>query len=222
MPYARDQMDAIAADLAARGFAVWNLEYCRIGAPEHEWQAATTDVAAGIDHLAQLVADGVDLDLERIAVVGHSAGGHLALWAAGRSASSTPGAMRLRARVAVGQAPVADLALAHRLDLGRGAVGELLGGSPAEVPERYRQASPIEMLPLRVRHLILHGTADDAIPVELSRQYARAAAAAGDTVELAELAGAGHMEYLDPASEAHCTLVRWLTSTLDVPAPSVP
>lgn len=212
-------MDAIASDLSARGFAVWNLEYGRVGAPEYEWQTATSDVAAGIDHLAQLAADGAELDLERIAVVGHSAGGHLALAAAARSVWSTPRSAHLRVRVAVGQAPVADLAEAHRLDLGKGAVAELLGGSPAQVPERYRHASPIEMLPLRVRQLIMHGTADDVIPVELSRRYAQAAAAAGDAVELVELARAGHMEYLDPRSEAHGYLGRWLARALEVAAP---
>ena len=68
----------------------------------------------------------------------------------------------------------------------------------------------MEMLPLRVRQLILHGTADDVVPIDLSRRYARAAAGAGDAVELVELSGTGHMEYLDPSSEAHATLCRWL------------
>lgn len=218
LPYGRDQMDAIARDLVARGFAVWNVEYCRTGAPEYEWQAANTDVAAGIDHLADLAVSGIDIDLERIAVVGHSAGGQLALCAAARSVSSPLRTARVRLRVAVGQAPIADLADAHRIDLGNGAVAELLGGSPANVPERYRQASPIEMLPLGVRQLILHGTADDVVPVDLSRRYAQAASAAGDPVELVEFPDAGHMEYLDPNSEAHAILGRWLAHGVEMTA----
>ena len=99
---------------------------------------------------------------------------------------------------------------AHELGLGGGAVTELLGGTPVEHPERYRCASPMAMLPLGARQLILHGTADRAVPLELSRRYVRASAAAGDDVELVELPGTGHMEYLDPQSEAHAVLRRWL------------
>jgi acetyl esterase/lipase len=209
-------MDAVADDLVARGFAVWNLEYRRLGAPDIEWPATMDDVADGIDHLAQLSADGVELDLGRVTVVGHSAGGHLALWAAGRAGAGGLRSSRVRVFAAVGQAPVADLAHAHRLELGRNAVGELLGGTPAQYPERYRASSPIEMIPLRVQQLILHGTADDVVPVDLSRRYARAAAAAGDPVDLIELRGTGHMEYLDPGSEAHATLCRWLLASSEV------
>lgn len=87
MPHGRDQMDAIARDLAAHGFAVWNLEYRRLGAPGGGWPGTLDDAAAGIDHLASLPALGFDIELGRIAIAGHSAGGHLALWAAGRGES---------------------------------------------------------------------------------------------------------------------------------------
>jgi acetyl esterase/lipase len=210
MPHGRDQMTAIADDLASRGLAVWNLEYRRLGAAQAGWPATMDDVAASIDHLARLSAEGVDLDLDRVVVVGHSAGGHLAFWVAGRDRSRHPQAMQVRVRAAVGLAPIADLAHAYDSGVGGEAVAELIGGTPSQCPERYRAASPIEMLPLRVRQLILHGTADIAVPIDLSRRYSRAAAAAGDSVELIELPGAGHMEYLDPGSEAHATLSRWL------------
>ena len=85
-----------------------------------------------------------------------------------------------------------------------------MGGTPNRYPERYRAASPREMLPLGVRQLILHGTADDAVPIELSRRYARAAEKAGDPIELVELPGTGHMEFLDPGGEAHAILCRRL------------
>ena len=215
MPYGRDQMTAVADDLAARGFAVWNLEYRRLGAPGTAWPAPMDDVAAGVDHLAQLAAEGVHLDLERVVVVGHSAGGHLALWVAGRSRSQLDLAPRVVPRAAVGLAPVADLGRAFTLKVARAAVRELLGGSPSEHPARVRAASPLEMLPLRVPQLIIHGTADDAVPIDLSRRYARAAQAAGDTVQLIELPGGGHMEFLDPASEAHALLARWLAAFLE-------
>jgi len=114
-------------------------------------------------------------------------------------------------------APIADLARAYDSKVGGGVVAELLGGPPSEYAERCRDASPIEMLPLRVRQLILHGTADDVVPIDLSRRYSRAAEAAGDVIELIELSGTGHMEFLDPGSVAHTTLHRWLSAFLSAP-----
>ncbi len=217
MPYGRGQMTEIADDLASRGFAVWNLEYSRLGSPRGGWPATMDDAASGIDHLAALAADGVDLDLDRVTVVGHSAGGHLALWAAGRSRSPSAQSSRVRVAAAVGLAPIVDLAEAYGSRVGGEAIVELLGGTPSQQPDRYRAASPMEMLPLRVRQLVLHGTADGMVPVDLSRRYVQAAKAAGDAAELIELPGCGHMEYLDPASEAHATLCRWLLGALDYP-----
>jgi acetyl esterase/lipase len=201
MPHGRDQLHAIAEDLARRGYAVWNLGYRRLGAPGGGWPGTFEDVAAGVDHLAHLAARGIDLDLTRVAVAGHSAGGQLALWVAARGDAVVPVAM------AIGLAPVADLARAHELGLGKGAVTELLAGGPAEVPARYAAASPRQRLPLRVPQVLIHGSDDPAVPVAMSRDYARAAAAAGDDVALLELPGLGHMEFLDPTSDAHEALV---------------
>jgi acetyl esterase/lipase len=211
MPYGRDQLDAVAGDLVARGWAVWNLEYRRLGAPGGGWPGTFDDVAAGIDRLAALAGEGVELDLDRVAVAGHSAGGQLALWSAARSRpeSGPGGPERIQ--------PV-DLAGSFVRSEGSGAVAQLLGGSPGERPERYAAASPIERLPLGVPQLILHGTADEALPVESARDYARAAAVAGDDVELVELPRAGHMEFLDPASDAHRAFRRWLEQVVAPPA----
>ncbi len=208
--YGRDQMTAVADDLASRGFAAWNLEYRRLGTPGAGWPATMDDVFTGIDHLTRLSAGGVDLDLGRVMVVGHSAGGHLALWVAGRQGARSAHPPAVRVLAAAGLAPVADLARAYALGVGGAVVAELLGGPPREHPERWRAASPMEMLPLRVRQLVLHGTADDMVPIDLSRQYARAARAAGDALDFVELPEAGHMDYLDTKSEAHATLCRWL------------
>ncbi len=201
LPWGRDNTADIAVDLAKRGFAVWNLEYRRVGSPGGGWPGTLQDVAAGIDHLAPLGAAltdaGTPIDLERVTVIGHSAGGHLALWSAAQRGG------RVRIGSAVGLAPVADLQLAHRLDCGKGAVRNFLGGTPDEVVSRYAWASPIQRLPLGVRQVLLHGIDDTDVPVQISRDYSAAAAAAGDAVELIELAGVGHMEFVDPGSAAH-------------------
>jgi len=213
MPYARDHLAPIALDLQDRGYAVWNLEYRRVGQAGGGWPGTLQDVAAGIDHLATLAANGEPIDLDRITVVGHSAGGHLALWCAGKDLVSGAGLQpkRVRPSVAVGLAAVADLALAHELGCGNGAVDSFLGGAPAAVPARYRMASPAEMLPLGIRQLLVHGTLDEDVPVVISRRYAAAAKRAGDDVDFIELANSGHMDFIDPASEAHAAWCHWLT-----------
>lgn len=197
--YARDLMGPLATDLTARGHATWNIEYRRVGG-DGGWPTTLTDVAAALDHL-EVVTSGQDaapLDLDRLAVVGHSAGGHLALWVAGRGRlppGAPGGAPRVVPRLAVGQAAVADLAAA--LELGDGAVIDLLDGSPDEVAERYRVADPVALVGHGVPVLLTHGEDDEDVPVELSHRYARAAAAAGDRVEVVVRPG-DHDAVIDP------------------------
>lgn len=214
MPWGRDQLTPMADDLASRGFAAWNIGYRRLGVEGGGWPGTMDDVALAIDHLAQLAADGVELDLDRVAVAGHSAGGHLALWAGAARSRPESRARRVRIAAAIGLAPIADLAAAHRAYLGGSAIAELLGGSPSERPERYGAASPMELLPLGVRQLVVHGTADEDVPIGLSRGYVEAARSAGDDIELVELLGTGHMELIDPASEAQATIRRWLAESI--------
>jgi acetyl esterase/lipase len=211
MPYGRDEFNAVAEDLATRGYAVWNIEYRRLGEPGGGWPGTLNDVASAIDHLATLAADGIELDLARVTVVGHSAGGHLALWVAARNRHACfDTQVRVRPVAAAGLAAVADLARTWALGAGKGAVDEFMGGSLDQYPDRYAAASPIELLPLGVRQLIIHGVKDDALPVDLSRNYASAAQASGDDAAYVELADARHMDYLDPHSQAHATLCEWL------------
>ncbi len=220
MPYGRDQLTAVAEDLAVRGFAVWNIGYRRLGAPGGGWPGTFEDVALAVDHLANLVDDGVALDLERVVVAGHSAGGQLALLVAARSGGSgAPSRRRVRPLAVVGLAPMADLKEAAARDSGNGAAREFLGGAPDAVPERYAAASPREWLPLGVPQLVLHGVLDETLPVDLSRQYAAAAKARGEEIELVELPEAGHMDFLDPAGAAHAELCRWLARMTGRAAP---
>jgi acetyl esterase/lipase len=195
--YDRHLMDALASDLAGRGFAAWNCEYRRVGAGAGGgWPETGADVAAAIDRLAGLEAP---LDLGRVAAVGHSAGGHLALWAAGRDDARVP------LTAVVGQAAVSDLDVAAAQGVCGGMVERLLGGAPGEVPGRYAAASPARRLPLGVPALLVHGDRDDTVPVAMSRGFAAAAGC-----ELAELAGDGHYEHLEPESRAWATVVEWL------------
>jgi acetyl esterase/lipase len=185
--------DDVAADLAGRGFLVWNVDYRPSSEP---WPATLTDAAAAHDHLRTHPR----VDLARTATVGHSAGGHLALWLASRHRLS-PGAPGAAPGVpspalAVGQAPVADLREAARLGLGSGAVDAVLGGTPADVPDRLAAADPLGLLPTGVPTVCLHGESDDVVPVSQSEAYV---SRAGSTARLVRLPG-GHFEHVDPTS----------------------
>jgi acetyl esterase/lipase len=213
---------ALAGDLRRRGFAVWNIEYRRVGAGGG-WPNTFADVAAAIDQLATL--DDERLDLDRVTLLGHSAGGHLALWAAGRPnlPDGAPGALdgppRVRPQRVISLAGVADLADAYRRWHG-GAVRALMGGSPEEVPERYAVGDPIRLLPLEISALIVHGMRDETVSVKLSRSYAEAARAAGGEVELVEIEGpAGrHRAHLDPRGAAWAAVVQRLEPAAHAPA----
>ena len=212
MPYGRNQFDAVARDLVSRKFAVWNLEYRRLGEPAGGWPETLGDVAAGIDHLAALGAEDADLDLSRVFVAGHSAGGQLALWASARQAghASPRASTRVRPIGVAGLAAALDLAALFAIGAGNQAVGELLGGSPVEQAARYTAASPLTPLPLGVAQLVVHGAVDEVLPIHVTRHYVHAATAAGDSIEFQEFPRLGHMDYLDPKSEAHGALCGWL------------
>lgn len=198
----------LAADLAAAGLAAWNLEYRRVGGGGG-WPTTFTDVATGVDALAGPAqqAAGGRLDLGRVVLVGHSAGGQLAVWAAGRHrlpaglpAQTAPGADPVVRPVgAVAQAGVLDLVDGARRRLGGGAVADLLGGGPDAVPDRYRIASPVAMAPLGAPVVCVHGTADRTVPL---RQSERFVVAAGAQAELVALPGIGHFELIDPSQPA--------------------
>ncbi len=193
----------VCTALTQRGIATWNVEYRRLGNPGGGWPNTLLDVARAADFLREL-APRYNLDLRRVLSIGHSAGGQLALWLAGRhripAKSDLFTADPLPLRGAVSLAGVVDLARAAELGLSDGVMRQLLGGSPAEVPARYAAASPIELLPLGVPQALLHGATDDSVPLELSERYTQAATTAGDDARLITLPGAGHFELVDPTS----------------------
>jgi acetyl esterase/lipase len=196
---------ALAAALTAEGYATWSLEYRRLGDEGGGWPGTLDDVARGADHLHGIAA-AYSLDLERAVAVGHSAGGQLALWLAARPSLPEGSALRgkdpLRLRGVVSLAGVTDLRAGAERDICGGAVPRLLGGSPAEQPERVRLASPIERLPLGVPQRLVCAAHDTIVPIEQARSYEAAARAAGDPVTLAVVEGAGHFELVNPTSAA--------------------
>nr|WP_236588218.1 alpha/beta hydrolase [Tumebacillus amylolyticus] len=211
--YGLDQMDIMAEDFRARGYASWNIEYRRIGHEGGAYPGTLLDVGAAADHLHE-VAASYPLDLSRVVALGHSAGGHLALWLAGRHqlpvdselAVTTP----LRLKGVLSLAGANDLHHMWEVRQENSPVVALLGGTPAEFPERYAQASPAQLLPFGVPQVLVHGTEDKHVPVALSTDYLPKAQAAGDSVELIELSGVEHFKVIDPTSEAWPPIVEAL------------
>jgi len=210
--YAADLGAPLAADLARRGWTAWNLEYRRVG-NGGGWPETLADVAAGID----LLADLPDVDLGRVVAIGHSAGGHLATWAAGRANlpnTAVGGDPRVRLTGVIAQAGVLDLVQGAAARLGDGAVADLLGGTPEELAERYQLASPQHQLPLRVPVRCVHSRDDNTVPFAQSLDFVRAARAVGDDSSLVEVTG-GHFGVIDPDSAAWHTIVDLFQELLD-------
>lgn len=191
--YGLEHIGHLCAALTRAGVATWSLEYRRIGDPGGGWPACGDDVLRGAEYL-QPLARRYPLDLARVVAVGHSAGGQLALWLAAQHKVALRGVVSL--------AGVTDLRRAWELGLSRGVVLELMGGTPQEQPERYRRASPIELLPFGVPQRLVHGISDDTVPIEMSRRFQAAAAVAGDDTRLIELTDAGHFDLIDPRTKA--------------------
>jgi acetyl esterase/lipase len=212
-------MRALAGELVRRGNAVWNIEYRRMGGGEGGgWPLTFVDVAAAVDHLREVPAE-LGLDLDEVTLLGHSAGGQLALWAASRSRlpAGAPGAApRVSAAAAISAAGVNDLAQTYR-EAPEGIVGRLMGGGPDALPERYAIADPMALLPLAIPVLLVHGTDDATVSVRRSRNYAQAARALGAGVELVEIAGSAgaHRSHVFPDSAGFAAVLRWLETRRD-------
>jgi acetyl esterase/lipase len=198
--YTKRLMHDMAAAISGLGWVAYNIEYRRVGAlGSGGWPATFDDVSAAINALDTL--DGVDVT--RVMTCGHSAGGHLALWAAGDRATALDSEPpRVRPALAASLAGVVDLIAAARMNLGGGAVQALMGGGPEEFPDRYRLGSPAGLLPLGVPQLLIHGLGDGSVPPGLSADYVQMATQHGDDATFVPLPGAGHMEMIDPKSRA--------------------
>ncbi len=216
--YGLSLMRRLARDLAQHGITAWNIEYRRVGNNNGGWPSTMLDVALATDYVSTL-ASRYAIDEGRIVTVGHSAGGHLALWLAARH--------RITAGELVAQGPIKvtgvislagcpDLEYVAQLGLGRDAAVELLGGEPQAVPERYATASPAALLPLGVPQVLVHGTRDNNVPFDVSQFYARKALEAGDDVTLIELPGADHFVVIDPTSESWAITLKEIQRVLSI------
>ncbi|WP_427135750.1 alpha/beta hydrolase [Pseudarthrobacter sp. S9] len=212
--YGAELGEPLARDLATHGMAAWNLEYRRAG-NGGGWPHTFADVLAGIDKLGDISGEH-GLGLNRVVALGHSAGGHLAVWAAGRSRlgqlgapdadrqllrkDDADGAVQLTG--VVSQSGLLNLAAAERLNLSNGAVSNLLGGSSEKYPKRHKYADPMSAVPLKVPVFAVHGTEDDTVPMSQSESYAGAAKAAGAPVQLLTVPG-DHFALIDPKAAGY-------------------
>ena len=200
-PYTYKLQTPLSAELARRGYAVWNIEFRRLG-NGGGWPVTFEDVAAASDHLKRLVSDyGYQLDLDRLTAVGHSSGGHLALWiiSSGRldpgSALYRPDPIFIRGVVPI--APVVDLESPVCIS----AVSELIGSKDLDNEDlisRLQETSPIDMLPSGVASIIISGESDAVAPPAITQPYIDAALNAGDLSEHIILNGADHFDVINP------------------------
>jgi acetyl esterase/lipase len=190
----------LCVELRGAGIATWNVEYRACGDVGGPWPGAGDDVARAVEFTGELI-ERYPLDGERVVLAGHSAGGQLVLWAAKRA--------RLPV---VALAAVSDLRESAERVGRDGAVARLLGGMPDELPDRYAEASPRELLPLGVGQILVHGDADTGVPYAQSVSYVEAAAG---EAELVTLVGAGHFDLIDPQARDFPAVVTSIRSLLE-------
>jgi acetyl esterase/lipase len=206
----------LCAALKAAGVATWSIEYRRVGSTGGGWPTTFQDVAAGYDYVATL-AKSYPLNLDRVVAMGHSAGGHLAFWLAGRHHVPDTSPIHLPlSKVALHGV----IALAGAVDLrftcdlsghltfahDKHEVYSLMGGAPAEFEDRYRAGNPGDLLPLGVQQVLIQGTEDDQIPPELPGRWAEMARKQGDAVSVTLIPSADHFDVIDPQSKAWATV----------------
>lgn len=207
---------AFQADaLRAAGVAVWSISYRRVGHAGGGYPGTFEDIAQGADRLRTL-AQRYPLDLSRVVATGHSAGGHLALWAAARPKLPADSPLRagtpLPIAAVVAVAGIPDLAYASRTSLCGKSVDQLLNGPPTA--DSLRDTSPITLLPLHVRQTLIHGAQDRIVPAAASADYREKAAALGDAVELVMRDDAGHFELIAPWTPAGREVVKRIVEAI--------
>ena len=188
-------LGTVAAALADAGFAVWNIEYRRYG-NGGDYPRMFLDVGAAADYLSQ-ISEAHELDLGRVISMGHSAGGHLALWLAGRRKIAASSPLFVEAPLSIqgvlALAPLADVSHGSESELSSDALLAVMGGRATTAPEAYRYGCPAQLLPLGARQCIIVGSEDRSMLAN-ARRFSERATEAGDEVALRVIAGVGHFE----------------------------
>jgi acetyl esterase/lipase len=183
----------LCAALTAKGLATWNLEFRRVGNAGGGWPNTFEDVRRGYHYVSQ-ISQRYNLDSSKVLVMGHSAGGQLALCLAGHETSL---------KRVISLAGVVDLQQAWELHLSDNAVVAFLGGEPRSVPEHYREADPMQLKISQATQWLIHGASDDTVPPFLSRNYTEQKKKRGENVHYLEISTAGHFDLIDPRSSAY-------------------
>ncbi len=186
------------------GITTFNVEYRRVGNEGGGWPGTFADIRSAYRYIRQ-EAIRLQGNLDRFVVMGHSAGGQLALCLAAHETS---------VNCAISLAGAVDLQKAFALHLSDDAVVDFLGGKPNEVPEHYREADPRQLPIAGARQWLIQGTEDDTVPVEFAREYARDKKRRSEHVELVELPHCGHFELIDPATEAFKQVIATVLASL--------
>lgn len=181
----------LCAAITDRGYATWNVEYRRVGDPGGGWPGTLEDIVAAYRHIAK-VAEHYRFDLHNVVVIGHSAGGQLALCLA----ANEPSVKRM-----ISLAGVADLQAAFELRLFNDAAAQFVDGNPNQVPKHYAEADPMKLPSTNAKQWLIHGVDDDVIPADFSRRYVESKKKTGEQVQLVEIPNCGHFDLIDPRSE---------------------
>ncbi|OZD60560.1 alpha/beta hydrolase family protein [Rhodococcus sp. 06-1460-1B] len=191
--YASNLGTQFARAVAGAGAVAWNIEYRRVGAGGH-WPEMQADVRAALDAVAGVVQHHAPVGVDDVRVIGHSAGGHLAVWLGGETDTT------VRPSRIVSQAGVLDLEPRGASGRTNPAVEALLQARYEDEPQLYRSASPLARLPIGIPTICLHGSDDLQVPASQSSRYVEAARAAGDEAEPAIVPGEDHFAFLNPDS----------------------
>ncbi len=203
-------MDKLANMITLNGFATWNIEYRRVGDAGGGYPGTFFDCENAVDYI-NILCKSYPLDPNRVIIIGHSAGGHLALWLAGRAKlppSSIIGKTSPSTSISgvISLAGVSDLEMMYYIHYLQekytqnqyNPTQDFIGGSPEELSQRYKEASPIHLLPIAIPLVLIHGSLDINVPIGISSQFENIASQAGDNVYLEEISHADHFKIIDP------------------------
>lgn len=217
--YNLDHVSAVCADLVEAGYAVWTPEYRRVGDEGGGYPNTFKDIQASVD-FARTLADIYPLDLENVVIMGHSAGGHLALWLATQQNLTknnplyNPNPLSLKGVISL--AGITDLVAYDEVGNDcSSAVAQLMDGTSEEMGSRYHKSSPINLLPAKIPIRLIHGDQDNIVPLSQSEVFAKKAKAKGENVTILTIEGGGHFDMVSPHSAAWLVIKKELAALVD-------